>query len=78
VVLPKGGPGFEPEPKVKFTTGSPRLPWHNWAEVVEKKISNKNEKATNVFKYCFFIISLEFYTWLELSTIRFARERMDI
>jgi hypothetical protein len=43
------GPGLAPEPKVIFTTGSPRLPRQSWAEVlagkkniaVKKQIKNK-------------------------------------
>lgn len=45
------GPGFGPEPKVIFTTGSPKLPWHNWAKVLlvitvdTKKINSSKKKC---------------------------------
>jgi hypothetical protein len=43
------GPGLLPEPNVMFTTGSPRLPWHNCAEVcIDERAAIKMNKRTLV------------------------------
>jgi hypothetical protein len=50
VVIPKGGPGFGPEPNVIFTTGSPRLPWHNCANILSGNIKWSNTGRINILK----------------------------
>ena len=37
-------PGFVPEPKLIFTSGSPRLPWQSCANTGEQKRENNPTK----------------------------------